>query len=351
MTARDVHLPVADHPIDDVADLARRAERLGYDRVWQPETWGRDAVTALSAIAERTDRIGVGASVLNVFSRSPALLGQTAASLQELSGGRFRLGIGPSGPILVEGWHGTEFDRPLRRTREAVEIVRAVLAGDAVEYDGGSASGASGASSGEETESDGGVFRLSGFRLRSDPPDAPPPVDVAAMGPTGVELAGRFADGWHAIVQTPEGIRERLADLERGADLGGRDVEDVRVTLSVTCCVAENPEHARDLVREHLAFYVGGMGTYYRDALARQGHGERANGIAAAWGSGDRDRAADLVTEDLLDDLAVAGDRERARESLDRFAAIDGVDAVAVGFPRGASRQRMQDTLHALAPE
>jgi len=332
VTALDAHLPVTDHAVDDVAELARRAERLGYDRVWQPETWGRDAVTAMTAMAERTESIGIGSSVLNVYSRSPALLGQTAVTLQEHSDGRFRLGIGPSGPILIEAWHGVEYERPLRRTRETVEIVRQVASGEPLDYDGD-------------------LFQLSTFRLRSEPPATPPPVDVAAMGPKGVEMAGRFADGWHGIVLTPEGIRERLDDLERGAELGDRSVDDVRATISIPCCTHEDGEYARDLVREHMAFYVGGMGTYYRDALARQGHEDVAMKIASEWANGNHEAAAGLVTDDLLDDVAAAGTPEEARAALDRFAEIDGVDAIAVGFPRGASLDRVRDTMHALASE
>ncbi|GAB3685609.1 TIGR04024 family LLM class F420-dependent oxidoreductase [Salinarchaeum chitinilyticum] len=332
MTDIDVHLPVTDLAVDDVADLAVRAERLGYDQVWQPETWGRDAVTAMTAIVERTESIGVGSSVLNVYSRSPALLGQTAATLQEHSDDRFRLGIGPSGPILIEAWHGVEFDRPLRRTRETVEIVRQVCSGETLDYDGD-------------------LFDLSTFRLRSAPPETPPPVDVAAMGPKAVEMVGRFADGWHGIVMSPDAIDDRLDDLERGAELGNRDVDDVRTTISVTCCVDEDAERARELVSEHLAFYVGGMGTYYRDALARQGHEEVAMEIAAEWANGNRDRATELVSEELLSEMTAAGTRADARASLDRFAEVAGVDAIALGFPRGASLDQVRNTMHALAPE
>jgi coenzyme F420-dependent oxidoreductase len=332
VTDIDIHLPVADIPIDEIADLARRAERLGYDRVWQPETWGRDAVTATATIAERTDEIGIGTSILNVYSRSPALLGQTASTLQELSDGRFRLGVGPSGPIVIESWHGIDFDRPLRRTREAVEIIRAVTSGETVEYDGD-------------------VFSLSGFRLRSEPADEAPPVDVAAMGPKGVELAGRFSDGWHGTVLSPAGIRDRLEDLERGAELGGRSIDDVRATISSTVCAHEDADVARDLAREHFAFYVGGMGTYYRDALARQGYEEEANEIAAAWSSGDREEAAALVTEEIVDEFLIAGTPEDVRETIERYTEIDGVDAVAIGFPHRASLDRVRDTMHAAAPE
>ncbi|MEF8781430.1 MAG: TIGR04024 family LLM class F420-dependent oxidoreductase, partial [Haloferacaceae archaeon] len=199
--ARDVSLPVAAQPsLDAIVSMAQRAEGAGYDRVWLPETWGRDAVTTLALAAERTDRIGLGTSITNVYSRSPALVGQTAATLQEASDGRFRVGLGPSGPEVIQRWHGESFDRPLRRTREYVEIVRAVCAGEEVDYDGD-------------------VFDLSGFRLRCDPPEPAPPIDAAGLGPKSVELAGRFADGWHALLLTPDGLRDRLSDLRRGAEL------------------------------------------------------------------------------------------------------------------------------------
>ena len=333
MTRRTVHLPVAAQPsIDSLVSLAQRAESRGYRRAWLPETWGRDAVTVLAAVAERTDDIGIGPSILNVYSRSPALVGQTAATLQELSGGRFRLGLGPSGPAVIEGWHGQSFDRPLRRTREYVEIVRKVLSGETVNYSGD-------------------AFTLGGFRLRCDPPETPVPVDAAGMGPKSVELAGRFADGWHALMFTPDGVRERMDDLRRGAELGDRDPDDVRVTLSLTCAVSDDGERARTLARQHLAFYVGAMGTFYRDALARQGYEDTAHEIASAWGNGDQAAALSAIDDDLLDDLGAVGTPEQAREELRKFEEIDGVDRLAVSFPRGAERDEIEATIDALAPE
>ncbi|QLG62418.1 TIGR04024 family LLM class F420-dependent oxidoreductase [Halorarum salinum] len=332
MTQFDVSLPVAARPsLDDVVSLAEAAEGNGYDRVWLPETWGRDAVTTLALAAERTDEVGLGASILNVYSRSPALVGQTAASLQEASGGRFRLGLGPSGPAVVENWHGADFERPLRRTREYVEVVRRVL-------------------SGEEARYDGDFFRLGGFRLRQGPPDPAPPVDAAGLGPKAVELAGRFADGWHALMLTPDGLRDRLEDFRRGAELGDRDPDDARVTLSLTCCVDEDGERARRRARQHLAFYLGGMGTFYRDALARQGHEDTAHAVYDAWNDGDRGAATAALDDGLLDGLAVAGTPDEARERLDEFAAVDGVDALTIGFPRGADDAAIRNTMEALAP-
>ena len=330
---RDIYLPVAAQPsIETFADFATKAEQLGYDRVWCPETWGRDAVTILSAIAERTDDIGLGSSILNVYSRSPALLGQTAATLQELSGGRFRMGLGPSGPILVEGWHGTDFESPLRFTRETIEIVKTVAAGEPLEYDGK-------------------IHQLSGFRLRFDPPDERPPIDAGGMSPKSVELAGRFGDGWHALMLTPEGLRDRIEDFEHGGDLGDRDRSEQRITLALPCIALEDGERARELARNHIAFYVGGMGTFYREALERQGYEETAQTVAAEWANRNKDAAMDAISEDLLSDLGAVGTPEECRERLQDFADIDGIDAINISFPRAAEPEEIEATMDVLAPD
>jgi len=332
MTARDIYLPVAAQPsVSTLVGLSQLAEAHGYERVWLPETWGRDAVTTLTSIAHGTTDVGIGSSLVNVYSRSPAVIGQTAATLQEVSDGRLRLGLGPSGPRVIEGWHGETFERPLRRTRETIDIVKRVLSGETVEYDGD-------------------IFQLSGFRLRSEPPEPAPPIDAGGLGPKSVELAGRFADGWHAILCTADGMADRLEDFDRGADLGDRDRASQRVTLSVPCCVLEDRERARDLTRQHVAFYVGGMGTYYRDALARQGYEDTAETVFEQWNGGEREAAIAAIDDDLLDALAVAGTPEECRDRLDRFESIDGVDAVNVSFPRAAERPDIEATMDALAP-
>jgi coenzyme F420-dependent oxidoreductase len=329
----DVSLPVhAQSSADAFVESAITAEKLGFGHAWLPETWGRDAVSLLSAMAERTTDIGLGASILNTYSRSPALLGQTAVTLQELSDGRFRLGVGPSGPIVIENWHGRDYGNPLRHTRETVEIVRHVLSGETVDYDGE-------------------VYQLSGFRLRCDPPAPRPPVDAAGIGPKSVELVGRFADGWHATMFTMDGLRERLADLKRGADLADRSVDDVRVMVSPTVCALPDGERARDLARGHIAFYVAAMGDFYRNALADQGHPETAEAITAAWQDGERDRAKAAIDDDLLDSMAVAGTPEHARDRLRAWAGIDGVDAVSVSFPRGTDESEIEETMGAVAPD
>ena len=331
-TARDLFLPVAAQPsIEDIVEMSTRAEREGYEFVWLPETWGRDAVTVLATVAERTDEIGIGTSIMNVYSRSPALIGQTAATLQEASDGRFRLGLGASGPILMEGWHGVEYGNPLRRTRETIDVVRQVLTGETVQYDGE-------------------YFQLAGFRLRQGPPEEAPPIDAGGMGPKSVELAGRFGDGWHALMFTPEGLADRVEDFDRGTEMGDSDREDQRLTVSVGCCALDDRERARYLAREHLAFYVGGMGTFYREAMAKQGYEETATTISQRWGSGDKEAAIDAIDDETLDAFAAAGHPEECRERLAAFEKIDGVDAVSVSFPRAAETEEIATTTERLAP-
>ncbi|WP_255149865.1 TIGR04024 family LLM class F420-dependent oxidoreductase [Halorarius halobius] len=333
MTDRDAFLPVAAQPsVDALVEMARRAESLGYERAWLPETWGRDAITVMTSIAHGTDDIGLGTSIIPIYSRSPALIGQTAATLQEVADGRFRLGLGPSGPIVIENWHGVDYGNPLRRTRETVDVVKQVLSGEEVEYDGE-------------------YVDVSGFRLRCDAPDPVPPVDTAGMGPKAVELSGRFADGWHALLLTKDGLRDRYEDFERGAELGDRDVDDLQVTLSLTCCALEDGDRARELATQHGVFYLGGMGTFYRDSLARQGYEDAAHDIYDKWQDGEREAAmARFREEELLDELSVAGTPEQARDQLREWEAMDEVDAVSVSFPRAADIEDVEATMDALAP-
>ena len=192
---------------------------------------------------------------------------------------------------------------------------------------------------------------MGGFKLRCEPPEPAPRIDTAGMGPKAVELAGRFADGWHALLLTPEGLRDRLGDFERGSELGGRDRSEQRVSLSLTCCVLDDADEAKRLVRQHVGFYIGGMGTFYRDNLARQGHERAATEIYDRWQDGDKAGAVAALSDDLLEQLAVWGTPETATDRLERFTDIDGVAAVSVSFPRAANLEQIESTMRALAPE
>jgi coenzyme F420-dependent oxidoreductase len=332
LASLEVTLPVAAADrIEDLLEYGTLADERGYDHVWISETWGRDLVTVLAVLAERTDDVGLGTSIMPTFSRTPALVGQTAATLHELSGGRFRLGLGPSGPKVIEQWHGMDYERPLRRTREYLDIARMVVAGDEVEYDGH-------------------FFDLSGFRLRFDPPETPPGIDVAGMGPTAVEMAGRFADGWHALMPTAGGFAERLDDLERGLEMSGRDRGAIETRRFTPTLALEDGERARSLVRLHLAFYAGGMGPFYRNSLSRQGYEAEADRITDLWQDGDHEAAAAAIDDEMLDTIAIAGTPEEAREARDAMREQEGVDAVSLLFPVRASRDEMVRTIENLAP-
>lgn len=330
---RDLVLPMSElGTIDEAAALARDAEGLGYAQLTTGETTGRNVLPVLAVLAERTDSIGLSEHVLSPWSRSPALLGQSAVTLAELSDGRFRLGLGASSPPLAERWHATAFDRPLRRLRECIEIVRLVQSGDSVDYDGA-------------------IYEMGGLSLECSPPDESVPVDVSALGPTATELAGRFGDGWTPQLLPLDGLEDRLDDLGRGAELGDRSVDDVRVAPTVRCCVTEDGDRARRYASMHVAFMVARYGPYYREAVADGGWPEVAEAVVDAWDEGGMATAAEQVPRELLDDLVAAGTAEEARASLERFEAVDGVDATQVGFVGRLSEEDRARTLEALAPD
>ncbi len=330
MTDRDVVVPGEMESLESICDMAARAERLDYDRISVPEVTGRDAVTVLATLAERTDAIGLSNDVLSPWGRSPAMLGQTGVTLQEASDGRYRMGLGTSSPALTDRWHLGEYERPLRRLRETIDIVDQVATGDRLDYDGE-------------------VFSGGGLSLRGPEP-AEVPIDVAALGPKATELAGRFADGWVPQLFTPDALTDRLGDLHRGADLGGRDPEALRVAVTVRSCALEDPERARDVARRQIAFMVGAYGPYYRRSIARQGFEAETDAIHGAWSDGDRADAVAAVTDAMVDGLVAAGTPDEVRETVARFEAVDGVDAVRVGFFGEMTAEDRRRTMDVLAP-
>jgi len=329
---RELLLHVRAHDtIESVLEQATRAEKLGFERVSMGEATGWNRVGILAILSDRTERIGLANDVFSPYSRSPALLGQTAAMLGRLSGGRYRLGLGTSSPQLVENWHGAAFERPLRRLRETIEIVRDVVAGGPVEYDGE-------------------VFDVGGLELEDPVPATPSAVDVAAVGPKSTELTGRFADGWVPQMFTPDGLRERLDDLKRGAELGGRSLKDVRTSFILRCCAMDNRERSRTIARKHVAFVVGAYGPYYQESIRRQGYDDVVRELRDAWEDGDRERMAAAVPDELLDRLVAAGTPGEVRERVAAVADIDGVDAVRVGFFDGQSIENQLRTMEVLSP-
>jgi coenzyme F420-dependent oxidoreductase len=330
-TPLDLVLMTDDHgTVDSVAEQARLAEDHGFSHVTMGETTGWNIVPVLSVIAERTEEIGITDDVLSPYSRAPTTIAQTALTMHEVTGGRFRLGLGTSSPALAERWHASEFDRPLRRLRETIDIVRAVYEGGSVTYEGD-------------------IYEVGGLSYDREVPDEPPAIDVAALGPKGTELSGRFADGWVPQLFTVDGLEDRLEDLRRGAELGGRSAADLRVSPLIRCFASEDPERARSMGRGMLAFLVGAYGPFYGDSVAEQGYGEEVAEIRAAWEDRDTAAMAEAFPEELLDSVAAIGSPENVRERLRRFAEIDGVDAIRVGFVSGMDQADKERTLDAVA--
>jgi coenzyme F420-dependent oxidoreductase len=327
---RDIVLPGGLDSIDDIVEVATHAEQRGYDRISLPEVTGRDGVTLLATLAERTDDIGLSNDVFSPYGRSPALLGQTGVTLQEASDGRYRMGLSTSSPDLTEKWHLETYERPLRRLRETIDIVKQVSRGERVDYDGE-------------------FFEGGGLKLRGVEP-AEVPVDVAALGPKAVELAGRFGDGWVPQLFTTDALEERMDDLRRGADLGDRDPEDIRVSVTVRSCALDDGDRARDIAARQLAFMIGAYGPYYRKSISRQGFDVETDAIHEKWTDGDREAAVAAVTDEMVEELVAAGTTEEVRETVARFEAVDGVDAVRVGFFGEMTPEERRRTVDVLAP-
>jgi coenzyme F420-dependent oxidoreductase len=318
-----------DLPRQEIVDIVQQAESLGYDSVWVGESWGRDGFTWLTQLACHTARIKLATGITTVYSRSPALIAQTVASLDEIAAGRVILGLGTSGPIVIENWHGVPFDRPLRRTREYIEIIRLILSGERVNYQGE-------------------IFQLKGFRLPFMPVRPTVPIYVASLGPQNLRLTGELADGWLPIYLDANHLPDFQRDLERGAKQAGRALNAIDVAPYILSCVSEDVEAARRLVKAHLAYYIGGMGTFYADLIARYGFADDVGRVREAWSHRDRQAAASHVTDDMVAHMAICGSPREGRAQLEAYRAA-GITLPIVSFAHGASRDMVQQTLEGLA--
>ena len=309
-----IHLGNWEGRPSDVAGLGLEAERAGFDSVWTSETWGSDAAILAAWIAARTERIGVGAGVLQMAGRTPAAAAMAALTLDHLSGGRFRLGLGVSGPQVAEGWHGTPFDHPLERTREYVSVVRQVLRREAPVTSPGPY---------YPLPLPGGAGRSLKPNVRALRPDLP--VYLGAMGPRNVALAAEIADGWMPYLYSPERSDVFAQALDDGWQRGGRDGSTFDVVPVVSVVFGEDVGACRDALRPHLARYVGGMGSrdanFYKDAVTRYGFADAADHIQQAFLDGRRAEAAALVPDGMVDELCLAGPVERVRDRLEAWRA------------------------------
>src|SRR5687767_8194363 len=268
---------------EEQVSLTVLADELGLDSAWIAEAWGQDAVSVLAVLASKTERIGLGSGLMQIPARPPATTAMAAATLDVISGGRFRLGLGVSGPQVSEGWYGVPFRRPVSRTREYVEIVRKALAREApLEYAGR-----------EYTlPLEGGTGLGRPLKLLAKPVQERIPIYLGAVGPKAVEQVGEIADGWLPFFVDTTDASVLMEPLKRGLDRAGRSISDIDIAASVPMGLSEDIAEARDAVRPWLAFYIGAMGAkeknFYVELAERSGHGEAARAVQAKWLARDR---------------------------------------------------------------
>jgi F420-dependent oxidoreductase-like protein len=316
-------------PPEHVADLVVAAERAGFDAVFAAESWGSDAFSPLAWWGSRTERVRLGTSVAQLSARPPTAAAMHALTMDHLSGGRFLLGLGVSGPQVVEGWYGQPFAKPLARTREYVSIVRQVLAREApvtsdgvhypLPYRGPGALGL------------GKPLRPITHPLRADLP-----IWLGAEGPKNVALAAEIADGWLAIYYSPRLAEQYNGWLDEGFARPGarRDRSGFEVAVSAQVVVTERAEEAYAQIKPVLALYLGGMGApgmnFHADVFGRMGYGEVVTEIGAHFQAGRRAEAAAAVPDELVSDVAIVGTPDQVRRQVKTWADA-GVTMLLVG--------------------
>lgn len=330
------YLVGSDDPAGQLA-LTRHAEDLGFDVVWAAEAYGSDSPTVLAWLAGQTSRIGVGSAVMQIPARTPAMTAMTAASLDLLSGGRFRLGLGVSGPQVSEGWHGVRFDKPLGRTREYVEVVRTALSRKTVTYEGAHYRL-------PLPDGPGKALKLTIAPLRPELP-----IYLAAVGPRNLELAGEIADGWLAIFYAPNFAGDLLGRIgagrqKAGPDGAGRPMADFDVVPTVPLVVGDDPVRCADPIRPYAALYVGGMGSreqnFYHALAVRMGYEQAADEVQDHFLARRHRDAMAAVPYDFIDATSLLGPMERIAERLGVLAG-SGVTTCAVAPYGGTLEEKL----------
>ena len=297
-------------PMDAIPALARAAEDSGFDCAWGGEANNKDPTVMLAAAAAVTSRLKVGAAVYHMLGRTPVSMALHAAALDELSGGRFLFGLGISNPTIAN-WHGVAFDRPLARIREYLEIVRAALRGEKLDFEGT-------------------FYSARGFKLAFKPSGRGIPVYLAAFGPQMSRLAGRLSDGVLINMANPQELSRIAGNVREGARLAGKDPDALEIVCKVRCCVAGDRAAARGALGRILTYYA--LADYYRDLLTRMGFGEEVAAIRDTWRASGFHAAAARVTDRLFDGLPlVAG--ESVDEVLDKVRAYGEAGATRVILP------------------
>lgn len=333
-----VALPYAEGAMTrgEIEEFVRAADRLGYHSVWVAEAWSHDAFMLLTSLVPHTERIGLATGIVNVYSRTPALIAQSAATLDALSDGRTILGLGTSGPQVIEGWHGIPFRKPLQRTRETIDIVRMAVRRDKVVYEGE-------------------IFDLrKGLRLINHPVRDAIPIVVAFLGPRNVELTAELADGWMPVFYSPEKAGEIFREpLEAGGARRSSDLAPLEIMPSLAVCVTDEPDGPRTFAKHFFALYIGGMGSrernFYNRLYRRYGYEREAAEIQDLYLDRKRDEAAAKVTDAMVDEVSAIGPAGYVKERFAAFAEAGASVLVCqmMGFDQ-AHRLKMLEEMAAL---
>jgi len=318
----------------EVADL----ERAGLDIVFVPEAYSFDAVSALGYLAASTDRVELASGILQLYTRTPTLTAMTAAGLDYVSDGRFTLGLGASGPQVIEGFHGVPYDAPIGRTREVIEICRQVWRRETLKYHGKHYT--------IPLPPEQGTGLGKPLKLINHPVRERIPVLIAALGPKNVELAAELAEGWQPIFYLPEKAPDVWGDaLATGKARRDPALGELEVYAGPTLAIGENVEPLREFVKPHLALYIGGMGAkgknFYHTLATKYGYGPQADRIQELYLSGDKEGAAKVVPDELVRDVNLIGTKEFVRERVAAFREA-GVTTLNVAPIAGTAAERVK---------
>lgn len=298
------------------------ADAVGVHSAWVPEAWGRDAFTILAVLADRTKKIQLGTAIVNTYSRTPAALAQHFATLDELSGGRMIIGLGTSGPQVIEHFHGIKFDPPLTRMKEYIEIINTLMRNEPLKHNGK-------------------VFNLQrGFTLRFTPVRNHIPIYLATLNAKSVKLTAELADGWLPIMIPLPNLKDEINAVRKLSVAAGRPANAVSVRSPGSVTVTKNVDKARAESAGTLAFYIGRMGTFYAEQLTRHGYGESVQAVKKAWEAGSR-AAAEAVPANLIDATSCAGSVEVCLERL-QAQEESGVDLYGVQIDAQDNREYEQ---------
>ncbi len=284
---------------------AKVADAIGVHSLWVAEAWGRDAFSLLTQVAERTENVQLGTSIVNIYSRTPAALAQHFATLDELSNGRVIVGLGNSGPNVIEHFHGVQFQPAFRRMRETVEIMQAYFAHEPVNYDGK-------------------LFNLQrGFTMRFEPVRKKLPFYLATLNPKSVKMTAEISDGWLPVMIPLDRLKEEIEQVNAWVTEAGKDPADFTVRAPGGVTVANSPEKAERAQMQRagtLAFYCARMGEFYYNQLGRQGYEDEANAVRTAWKDGGSSAGAATLPPEMLDQFGFVGNTEQCIERLDQEA-------------------------------